>query len=73
MNVFPKNKEWKKANVVPVHKKGNKQLIHKYRPLSFLLISAKLFEKFIFDCISGNVCYLAHFFIGSKEIQKNLY
>ena len=22
---------------------------------------------------SGNVCYLAHFFIGSKEIKKNLY
>ena len=22
---------------------------------------------------SGNVCYLGHFFIGSKQIQKNLY
>ena len=31
------------------------------------------FEKSIIDFSSVNVCYLAHFFIGSKEIQKNLY
>ena len=29
---FPK--EWKKANILPVHKKGDKQLITNYRPVS---------------------------------------
>ena len=37
--------EWKKANIVPIHKKGDKQLIQNYRPLSFLPICGKIFEK----------------------------
>ena len=41
----------KKANVVPVHKKGNKQILSNYRPVSFLPICGKLFEKIIFDTI----------------------
>ena len=41
--VFPDN--WKKANVIPVHKKGNKQLVSSYRPLSPLSICSKIFEK----------------------------
>ena len=41
----------KKANVIPVHKKGNKQLVSNYRPVSLLPICSKIFEKLIFDCI----------------------
>ena len=41
----------KKANVVSVHKKGNKQILSNYRPVSFLPICGKLFEKIIFDTI----------------------
>ena len=40
---------WKKANVVPVHKKGKKQILNNYRPVSLLPICSKLFEKIIFD------------------------
>ena len=47
--VFPN--DWKKANVIPVHKKGNEQLVSNYYPLSLLLICSKIFEKLIFDCI----------------------
>ena len=47
--VFPKDLE--KANVIPVHKKGNKQLVSNYRPVSLLQICSKNFEKLIFDCI----------------------
>ena len=47
--VFPN--DWKKANVIPVHKKGNKQLVSNYRPVSLLPIYSKVFEKLIFDCI----------------------
>ena len=42
---------WKKANAIPVHKKGNKQLVSNYCPVSLLPICSKIFEKLIFDCI----------------------
>ena len=42
---------WKKANVVPVHKKGNRQILNNYRLVSLLPICSKLFEKIIFDTI----------------------
>ena len=36
--------EWKKANVVPVCKKGNKQSLKNYRPISLFPICSKIFE-----------------------------
>ena len=39
--------EWKKANVVPVHKKENKQSLENYRPISLLPICSKIFERLI--------------------------
>ena len=41
--------EWKKANVVPVHKKGNKQSLKNYRPISLLPICSKIFERLIYN------------------------
>ena len=40
---------WKLANVTPVHKKGNKQLVKNYRPISLLPICGKIFEKIVFN------------------------
>ena len=40
---------WKLANVTPVLKKGDKQLIKNYRPISLLPICGKIFEKMIFN------------------------
>ena len=34
--------EWKKANVVPVHKKEDKQILKNYRPVFLLLICGKI-------------------------------
>lgn len=39
----------KKANVIPVHKKGNKHILSNYRPAPLLPICGKLFGKIIFD------------------------
>ena len=44
---------WKKSNIVPVHKKGDKQLIKNYRPVSLLPICGKLMEKLMFNSISN--------------------
>ena len=41
--------EWKKANVVPVHKKNNKQLIENYRPISLLPFCGKILEWIIYN------------------------
>ena len=43
--------QWKKANVIPVHKKGCKQNKCNYRPISLIPIFGKIFEKLLFDVI----------------------
>ena len=40
---------WKKSNIIPAHKKGDKQIIHNYRPVFLLPICVKIFEKKILD------------------------
>ena len=47
---------WKKANVVPIHMKGNRQSRENYRPISLLPIFGKIFEKVIFDAIYKHLC-----------------
>ena len=39
---------WKVADVSPIFKKEDKQLIKNYRPISLLPICGKIFEKLIF-------------------------
>ena len=40
---------WKKGNVVPIFKKGDKQIYKNYRLVSFLPISGKILERLIFE------------------------
>ena len=42
---------WKKANVIPIHKKNEKNLLKNYRPISLLPICSKIFERLIFNSI----------------------
>ena len=48
-SIFP---DQKVANVTPVHKKNDKQIISNYRPISLLPILAKVFERIIFKNLS---------------------
>ena len=61
-SVYPD--QWKLANVVPIHKKEDKQLVKNYRPISLLPICGKIFEKLIFD---GLYLYL----VSNNLITKN--
>ena len=56
--------EWKKANAVPVHEKGGKQILKKYRPISLLPIAGKIFERLLYD-------RMFEFFIANNLISKN--
>jgi hypothetical protein len=40
--------DWKKANVIPIFKKGDKSLVGNYRPVSLLSILGKLCERIVF-------------------------
>ena len=41
-SIFPDIR--KKSNICPIHKKGGKQIISKYRPVSLLPICGEIFE-----------------------------
>ena len=36
---------WKRSNIIPAHKKSDKQLVINYRPISLLPIFGKIFDK----------------------------
>ena len=55
--------EWKKANVVPVHKKRDKQILKNYRPVSLLPVCGKIFECLIYN-------NLFEYFIESDLISQ---
>ena len=51
--VFPEI--WKHANVVPVHKKNEKNLKGNYRPISLLTIFGKILEKLMYDSLYSHL------------------
>ena len=47
IGIFPD--QWKKANIVSIHEKGDEQLLKNYRPISLLPICGNVFERMIFN------------------------
>ena len=54
----------KKGDITPIHKKGHKQNIKNYRPVSLLPICGKIFERLIFS-------EMFIYFSANKLISKN--
>ena len=52
--------EWKMANIVPVYKKGDKNCIENYSPISLTCIASKIFEKCIRDELLSHCKELIH-------------
>ena len=40
---------WKRSNIIPVHKKDDKQIVDNYRPVSLLPIFGKIFLRNYFS------------------------
>ena len=55
--------DWNKANVVPVFKKGAKQLLKNHCPISLLPITGKIFERLLYN-------QMFEFFIGNDLISQ---
>ena len=64
--VFPQ--EWKIANIVPVYKKGDKEHVENYRPISLLCIVSKVFER----CVLNNMRELIYI-SGDQDIATRIY
>ena len=56
--------DWEKANVIPVHKRNNKQLIENYRPVSLLPVFGKILERLIYN-------KMFEFFTENELISQN--
>ena len=48
-------KDWKIAHIVPIFKKGNKQLASNYRPISLTSIIGKVMESIVKDAIMAHM------------------
>ena len=55
---------WKLANVTLIRKKGSKQLIKNYRPISLLPICGKVFERIVFK-------HLYNYLVSNNLITNN--
>ena len=49
MLTFGQVSVWKKSNIVPTFKKGDKQCIKNYRPVSLLPVCGKVFERLLYN------------------------
>ena len=54
----------KKANVVPVHKKGDQESLKNYRPISLLLICGEIFARLTYN-------KMFEYFIENDLISQN--
>ena len=69
-------KEWKIAHVVPVHKKGSKENIENYRPISLTSLVMKTFERLLKNEILSRTNHLLderqHGFLANKSCTTNM-
>ena len=64
--------EWKLAHIVPIHKKGDKNNIENYRPISLTCIIPKIFEKSIRDALINYIHDSQHGFLPQKSCTTQL-
>ena len=69
-------REWKIANVVPIHKKGDKDHVENYRPISLLSLVSKVLERCVFISIKehafSQINSCQHGFISGKSCVTQL-
>ena len=56
--------EWKKANVVAAHEKGDKQKLKNYHPIPLVPVAGKIFERILYNNLYG-------FFTENNLVSSN--
>ena len=51
---------WKRSEIGPIHKNGEKQSVISYRPIRLLFPVSKVLERFIFDKMSAHIFKQLH-------------
>ena len=68
--------EWKLANIIPIHKKGSKDDIENYRPISLTCLVMKIFERIIREDLLLRTAHLIdkrqHGFLSKKSCTTNM-
>ena len=68
--------EWKLANVVPVHKKDDKNKVTNYRPISLTSLVMKVFERILYDELLtrtiDKIDTRQHGFLRNRSCNSNL-
>ncbi|RVE40268.1 hypothetical protein evm_015082, partial [Chilo suppressalis] len=72
--IFPS--EWKRSHVIPIFKKGNKEDVTNYRPVSIISQFAKVFERIIYPTLTNYfknfITDSQHGFCSGKSTVSNL-
>ena len=67
---------WKSALITPIHKKGPRDCVENYRPISKLCLFAKIFEKVVYRqlyaSLKSNISERQHGFIKGRSTTTNL-
>ena len=66
--------DWRKANVVPIYKSGDRQSVTNYRPVSLLSIISKVLERCIYNRLSPLISLnnMQHGFVRGKSTCTQL-
>ena len=68
--------QWKLAHVVPIHKKGSKEFVDNYRPVSLLCILSKVLERCVFKRLYAHLApvlqNVQHGFIKGRSTVTEL-
>ena len=72
--VFPER--WKRANIIPIYKKGDKKVPSNYRSVSLLPLFGKILERIVYEQlythVSPALCSEQHGFIPRRSCITNL-
>lgn len=67
---------WKSAFITPIHKKGSRDCVEHYRPISKLCLLAKVFERIIYnqlyESIKSDLSPTQHGFLKQRSTVSNL-
>lgn len=67
---------WKSAFITPIHKKGQKNRVDNYRPISKLCLIAKIFERIVYNqvyaALKSSFCPQQHGFLKKRSTDSNL-